>query len=163
VNVSEVDINQINIGQPVILAFDAILGNEYQGEVVEVSPVGVQKQGLVSFEVTIKVVDGDEDVRPGLTASVQIVVDQVKDTLIIPNRAVRWVKGEQVVYVSTSGENANLDSLKKIPVTLGASSDEFTELLDGELDEGDFLVLNPPSTSIFDEMEPGQGPPDSFR
>jgi len=69
VGVSEVDINQIKVGQPVTLAFDAVLGKEYQGEIVEVSPVGVQQQGLVSFEVTIEVIDADIDVRPGLTAA----------------------------------------------------------------------------------------------
>lgn len=167
VAVSEVDINQISVGQPVTLAFDAILGKEYQGEVVSVSPVGILQQGLVSFEVTIKVLDADEEVRPGLTAAVQIVVRQVEDALLIPNRAVRWVNGEQVVYVSTTGEAPTLEDLNRTPVTLGASSDEFSELLEGELGDGDFLVLNPPSVSIFDEMEsgmgsgmgPGMGPP----
>jgi HlyD family secretion protein len=163
VSVSEVDISQISVGQPATLGFDAILGKEYQGEVVDVSPVGVQQQGLVTFEVSIQILDADEDVRSGLTAAVQIVVRQVEDVLIIPNRAVRWVRGEQVVYVSTSGEEATLENLKKVSVTLGASSDEFTELVDGDLAEGDFLVLNPPSVSIFDEMEPGQGPPSAFR
>ena len=163
VNISEVDINQIQVGQPATLNFDAILGQEYQGEVVKVSPVGVQQQGLVSFEVTIKVLDADPEVRPGLTTAVQIVVRQVRDALLIPNRAVRWVNGEQVVYLSPSGKAADLGSLVKVPVSLGASSDEFTELLSGDLDEGDYLVLNPPSVSIFDEMQPGQGPPDGFR
>jgi HlyD family secretion protein len=159
VAVSEVDINQISIGQPTKLAFDAILGKEYQGEVVSVSPVGILQQGLVSFEVTIKVLDADEEVRPGLTAAVQIVVRQVEDALLIPNRAVRWVRGEQVVYVSTAGEAPSLENLKRVPVTLGASSDEFTEILEGDLEDGDYVVLNPPSVSIFDEMEPGMGPP----
>ncbi len=159
VQISEVDISQIKIGQPVTLAFDAILDQEYSGEVVEVSPVGVLQQGLVTFEVTIKILDGDQEVRPGLTASVQIVVRQVEDALLIPNRAVRWVKGEQVVYLSTNGAQAKLEDLKRVPVTLGASSDEFTELLEGEIGEGDFLVLNPPNVSIFETMEGRQGPP----
>ncbi len=159
VAVSEVDINLISIGQPTKLAFDAILGKEYQGEVVSVSPVGILQQGLVSFEVTIKVLDADEEVRPGLTAAIQIVVRQVEDALLIPNRAVRWVRGEQVVYVSTAGEAPSLENLKRVPVTLGASSDEFTEILEGDLEDGDYVVLNPPSVSIFDEMEPGMGPP----
>ncbi|NQS91715.1 MAG: efflux RND transporter periplasmic adaptor subunit [Chloroflexi bacterium] len=158
VGVSEVDINQIKVGQPVLLSFDAVLGEEYQGEVVEVSPIGIQQQGLVSFEVSIQVLDADEDVRPGLTAAVQIVVRQVEGALLIPNRAVRWVKGEQVVYVSTGGATAIIENLKMIPVTLGASSDEFTEVLDGEINEGDFVVLNPPSISFFEEMEPGRPP-----
>ena len=162
VSVSEVDINQIDIGQPVTLEFDAILGKEYQGEVVEVSPVGVQQQGLVSFEVTIQLIDADEDVRPGLTAAVQIVVRQVKDALIIPNRAVRWVKGEQVVYLAADKDNITEASLEIVSVTLGASSDDFSELIDGEIKEGDLVILNPPSISIFDEMEPGGGPPRGF-
>jgi HlyD family secretion protein len=163
VSVSEVDINQIVIGQPTTLDFDAILGKEYQGEVITVSPVGVLQQGLVSFEVTIEVLDADEEVRPGLTAAVQIVVRQVENALLIPNRAVRWVSGEQVIYVSTAGEDATPLTLKRVPLTLGASSDEFSELIEGDLKEGDYVILNPPSISIFDEMEPGQGPPSGFR
>jgi len=49
-----------------------------------------------------------------------------------------------------------------ILITLGASSDEFSELIEGEIVEGDLIVLNPPSISIFEEMEPGQGPPRGF-
>jgi HlyD family secretion protein len=162
VSVSEVDINQIAVGQPVTLEFDAILGREYQGEVIEVSPVGVQQQGLVSFEVTIKLIDADEEVRPGLTAAVQIVVRQVKDALLIPNRAVRWVKGEQVIYLASDKDNITETNLEIIPVTLGASSDEFSELIEGDIKEGDLVILNPPSISIFDEMEPGDGPPRNF-
>lgn len=162
VSVSEVDINQIEVGQPVILEFDAILGKEYQGDVAEVSPVGVQQQGLVSFEVTIQIANADEEVRSGLTSAVQIVVRQVEDALLVPNRAVRWVRGEQVVYLATAGKNSTEADLTMIPVTLGASSDEFSELIDGELEEGDLIILNPPSVSIFDEMEPGQGPPSGF-
>ena len=163
VGVSEVDINQIQVGQPVILVFDAIQGEEYQGEVIEVSPVGVLQQGLVSFQVSIRVTDADEAVRPGLTAAVQIVIRQVEDALVIPNRAVRWVKGQQVVYLSTAGETPTTADLEIVPVTVGASSDEFTELIEGDIREGDYIVLNPPSVNIFDEIEPGQGPPSQFR
>ena len=162
VGVSEVDINQIDVGQPVTLSFDAVLGKEYQGEVIEVSPVGIQQQGLVSFDVTIELLDADEDVRPGLTAAVEVVVRQVENALLVPNRAVRWVRGEQVVYLADAGENINPSNLKMVPVTLGASSDEFSELIDGEIKDGDLVVLNPPSISIFEEMEPGQGPPQGF-
>jgi HlyD family secretion protein len=163
VSISEVDINLIDDGQPAVLSFDAILGKEYQGDVVKVSPVGEQQQGLVTFEVTIELLDADEEVRPGLTAAVQIVVRQVEDALLIPNRAVRWVSGEQVVYLSPDGAEAVAANLVKVPVTLGASSDEFSELLKGEIKEGDYVVLNPPSVSIFDEVQPGDGPPAAFR
>jgi len=155
VGVSEIDINQISAGQPVTLSFDAVLGKEYQGEIVEVSPVGVKLQGLVSFKVTIELLDADEDVRPGLTAAVSIVVRQVEDALLVPNRAVRWVKGEQVVYLATDADNVIASNLTMVPVTLGASSDEFSEVLGGDINVGDLVVLNPPSSSFFDEMGPG--------
>jgi HlyD family secretion protein len=158
VAVSEVDINQIQVGQMVILDFDAIQGKEYQGEVIEVSPVGIQQQGLVSFQVSIRVTNADEEVKPGLTAAVQIVVRQVEDVLIVPNRAVRWVNGEQVIYISPDGENAVMENLVRTPIVLGSSSDEYTEILEGEIQEDDFIVLNPPSVSIFEEME-RRGPP----
>ncbi len=157
VGVSEIDINQIGVGQPVTLSFDAVLGKEYQGAVVEVSPVGVKEQGLVSFEITIELIDADEDVRPGLTAAVAIVVRQVEDALLIPNRAVRWVKGEQVVYLATDPNNVNVENLLMVPVTLGASSDEFSEVLGGDISAGDLVVFNPPSSINFEEMGPGSG------
>ena len=159
VNVSEVDIAKIDVDQPVKLEFDAILGKEYNGKVVEVSPVGIQAQGLVTFEVTIQITDADEDVRPGLTAAVQIVVSQVEDALLVANRSVRWVQGVQVVYLSQSGENATMESLVRIPVTLGASSEDFSELLAGDIEEGDYIVLNPPSVNPFENIQPGDGPP----
>ncbi len=72
---------------------------------------------------------------------------------------VRWVRGEQVVYLATDPDNVNTENLLMVPVTLGASSDEFSEVLDGDISAGDLVVFNPPSVNIFDEMEPGQGPP----
>jgi HlyD family secretion protein len=162
VGVSEVDINQIGVGQPVTLEFDAALGKEYQGEITKVSPVGIQEQGLVSFQVSVRLIDADEDVSPGMTAAVAVVVSQIEEALLVPNRSVRWVSGEQVVYLAADKENINESTLKKVNVTLGASSNEFTEVLEGEISEGDLVILNPPSVSIFDEMEPGQGPPGGF-
>jgi HlyD family secretion protein len=118
---------------------------------------------LVSFEVTIKILAPDQQVLPGLTAAVQIIVRQVEDAILIPNRAVRWVKGEQVVYVAKNPDNIIESNLDRIPVTIGASADEFSELLEGEIELGDLLILNPPSLSIFEEAEPGDGPPEAFR
>ena len=116
---------------------------------------------MVTFEVTIQILDADEEVLPGLTAAVQIVVNQVEDVLLIPNRAVRWVSGQQIVYVSPDGANADVEDLVRVPVTLGSSSDEYAELLEGDLEEGDYIVLNPPSVSPFEDMQMGDGPPEA--
>ena len=153
VDISEIDINRVSIGQPVELSFDAILNNEYQGEVVEVSPVGVLQQGVVNFTATIELMDPDDDVLPGMTAAVNIVVNQLENVLVVPNRAVRVLDGERVVYVL--GEEGELEPIE---ITLGASSEVVSEVVAGDLSVGDTVVLNPP-TDFFSGGPPGGGGP----
>jgi HlyD family secretion protein len=138
VSVSEVDINNIQVGQPVTLSFDAIQDKQYQGVISQVSPVGDVLQGVVNFEVTVELTDPDEAVKPGMTAAVNIIVDQITDALLVPNRAVRVVNGKQVVYLLNNGQ------LVETPVTLGASSDTQSQVISGTLQVGDQVVLNPP-------------------
>jgi HlyD family secretion protein len=138
-DVSEVDINRVFVGQEVSLFFDAILGNDYVGEVISVSPVGEITGGIVNFKVSIEVTDPDEFVKPGMTAAVNIVVSEIENVLIVPNRAVRVVDGERVVYVvSDSGPEA-------ITIELGSNSDFYSEVISGDLNEGDEIIMNPPA------------------
>jgi HlyD family secretion protein len=154
--VSEVDINQIKEGQEVTMSFDAILAKEYHGEVVEVALVGNNIAGVVNFIVTIELLDADAEVRPGMTSAVNIVIEQIDEALLIPNRAVRVVDGERVVYILENGQ------LKPIQVTLGSSSDLYSEIIDGDLESGDSVVLNPPSM-LFQQGGPmGGGPGGGF-
>ncbi len=138
VQVSEVDINSISIGQPATLSFDAISGETYHGEVVEVSQAGDVVSGAVNFTVTVRLSDADARVKPGMTTAVNIIVQQVKDQLLVPNRAIRLVDGKRVVYVLKNGQP------QKVVVTLGPSSDTMSVVLEGDVKEGDRVVLNPP-------------------
>jgi len=154
--VSEVDINQIKEGQEVTMSFDAILAKEYHGEVVEVALVGNNVAGVVNFTVTIELLDADNEVRPGMTSAVNIVIQQIDEAVLIPNRAVRVVDGERVVYILENGQ------LKPVSITLGSSSDLYSEIIDGELKPGDTIVLNPPSM-LFQQGGPmGGGPGGGF-
>ena len=147
VDVSEVDINSVMVGQPAILTFDAILGKEYHGQVVEVAQVGTDDQGVVNFKVTVELTDADEQVKPGMTAAVNIVVEEIQDVVLVPNRAVRLVDGERVVYLLIEGEAVKKD------VRLGSSSDIQSVVLVGDVKEGDLVILNPPTN----EFGPGGG------
>lgn len=138
VEVSEVDINSVSIGQPVTLSFDAILGKEYHGEVVEVAQTGTVVQGVVNFKVTVELTDADQDVKPGMTAGVNIVVKEMQDVVLVPNRAVRLVDGERVVYLLVDGQSVMTD------ISLGASSDTVSVVAGGDVKEGDTVILNPP-------------------
>lgn len=138
VKVSEVDINSVSVGQPVTLTFDAILGKEYHGEVVEVAQAGAVEQGVVNFTITVELTDADSLVKPGMTAAVNIVVQETQDVLLVQNRAVRLVDGERVVYVLEEGEPV------KKEIQLGSSSDTMSVLVSGDVKEGDVIILNPP-------------------
>jgi HlyD family secretion protein len=136
-SVSELDINQVHPGQKVTLAFDSIIGQEYNGTVVEVASFGEILQGVVNFNVTVEVTDADQQVRPGMTAAVEITISELSDVLLVPNRAVRSIDGERVVYVMKDGVP------EAVPLTLGKSSDLMSEVLGGDVKEGDQVVLNP--------------------
>ncbi|MBT3337401.1 MAG: efflux RND transporter periplasmic adaptor subunit [Anaerolineae bacterium] len=148
VELSEIDINSVVLGQAVSLSFDAILDQEYAGKVVEVGQVGSEVQGAVNFEVTVELTNADELVRPGMTAAVNIVVKEIKDTILIPNRAVRLVDGKRVVYLLKDGFP------EMVEIRLGASADAMSVLASSALEEGDLVILNPPSS-----FEMGGGPP----
>ncbi len=147
VQVSEVDINSVAVGQPATLTLDAIPNKTYAGEVTEVSQAGETSSGAVNFTATVKLTDADAAVKPGMTVAVNIVVKEVKDQIVIPNRAVRLVNGERIVYVLENGQ------AKRVPVALGASSDTQSVVTGGGLKIGDLLILNPPTL-----FEGGGGP-----
>jgi HlyD family secretion protein len=140
VEVSEIDINSIAPKQTVEVSFDAIQGKTYQGKVVEVGQVGTVVQGAVNFTVTVELTDIDAAVKPGMTAAVTIFVKEVKDVLLVPNRAVRVVDGQRVVYILKD----NVPTPVKI--RLGSTSDTDSEVVGGDLKLGDLIVLNPPAT-----------------
>ncbi len=168
INVSEIDINLVQPGQSVVLTFDAILAKEYHGTVVEVATVGTETQGVTSFQVTVELVDADEEVRPEMTSAVDIITSEVDNVLLVPNRAIRLLDGERVIYILTESpkkladalnrnsdglpifraEQSPLNAIEPIPVTLGASSALYSEVISSDLKEGDLVVLNPPADSI---------------
>jgi len=148
VELSEVDINSVTVGQPVTLSFDAILGKEYQGQVIKVSQAGTIVGGVVNFTVTVELTDADELVKPGMTAAVNIVVEEIKDAVLVPNRAVRLVDGDRVVFVMGAEGKP-----EKVEIRLGSSSDIMSVVIGGNLKEGDQIILNPTADLT------GSGPP----
>ena len=140
VQVSEVDINTVQVGQPVTLTFDAVAGKTYHGKVEEVDQDGNAVQGAVNFTVTVVLTDPDASVKPGMTATVSIIVKQLSNVLLVPDRAVRLVKNQHVVYVLQNGQP------QMVKITLGASSDTQSEVASGDLKVGDAIILNPLSS-----------------
>ena len=144
--ISEVDINSVAIGQPVKITFDAVQDKTYNGFVTSVDLSGHKNQGAVDFTVTVTLADADELVKPGMTAAVTVTTKEASDVLLVPNRAVRVVNGQRVVYILKN------DQPVEISVRLGTVADTNSEVVGGDLKEGDLIILNPSSSA-----ETGQG------
>lgn len=153
VQVSEVDINSVQPEQPVILTFDAISGATYNGKVIQVAQAGEDVQGAVKFTVTVELTDADANVKPGMTAAVNITVKQLNNVLLVPNRAVRLVDNQRVVYVLVNGK------AQEVKINLGASSDTMSEVASSDLKVGDPIILNPPSNLFTNPNNGGGGGP----
>jgi HlyD family secretion protein len=139
--ISEVDINNITIGQPVTISFDAVQGKTYNGQVSKISQAGSSTGSGVNFTVTVQLTDIDEMIKPGMTAAVNITVREVKDALIVQNRAVRQLNGKRVVYILKDQKSVAVE------IRLGATADTTSEVVGGDLKEGDLVILNPPSAN----------------
>jgi HlyD family secretion protein len=151
VEIPEVDIDRIQLGQDVSLTFDAVPNNLYAGVVTDVGRVGTSVQGVVNFGVEVEVLKPDASIKPGMTAAVNIIVSQIDNVLLVPNRAVRVQDGKRVVFVMRAGVPTTVE------ITLGSSSDSDSEVVGGDLKVGDVIVLNPPL--IFSQ----NGPPGFVR
>jgi HlyD family secretion protein len=141
VQVSEVDINSVEVGQDATLTFDAVLGRAepYHGKVIQVSQAGDTIQGVVNFTVTVELIDADELVKPGMTAAVNIVINEQNDVLLIPNRAVRLVNTERAIYLLVNNQP------QLVKIQLGSTDGTNSVLVSGDVKEGDPIILNPPS------------------
>jgi RND family efflux transporter MFP subunit len=139
--ISEVDLPSLEVGQPAMLEFDAVADKEYTGQVTEIGMIGAVSQGVVNYPVTVRIDDADESIRPGMTASVTIVVDQVDDALLVPNKAIRTSSGQRTVTVLFEGQQIN------VPVTVGLVGDSLSEVTGDQLREGDTVVINGSTSS----------------
>ena len=155
VQISEVDIPLVAIDQPAELVFDAYFNDTFTGTVIRISPVGTAVQGVVEYDVRIQM-DDDTDgrIKPGMTAAVNIIVEEKDDVFVVPNDAIVMIDGEENVFVKRDGMYV------AVPVSLGGYSDSYSEVLSADIEVGEEIILNPPD-SLTGDM-PFSGPPSGF-
>jgi HlyD family secretion protein len=141
VQVDEVDMNHVQVGQQAILTFDAIPNQQYTGKVTQIGVDGVSTQGVVNYPVTVQITNPDAAIKPGMTAAVSIVVAQKDNVLLVPNQAIRVAGGQRSVVVLYEGQQI------PVPVTIGLTNDTMSEVTGGQLKEGDTVVINPPAAT----------------
>ena len=146
VSISEVDINSVAVGQKATITFDAISDKEYTGYVSSVADAGSgDDSSMVQFSVWVKVEDADDQVKSGFTAVVSIITSEVEDALLAPYDAVINRDGSYMVVLKD--ETA-------VPVEIGAITDLYIEILSGDIDKGDTVILYESNDGVsIDEIE----------
>jgi len=122
----------VHIGQPATITFDALPGRTFMGTVIQFNP----SADLQSRQFTARVILSNSDnlLKPGMYAHVKLETDRIKDCLCVPREAVQRDKmGASVVVVEKTNK------AKRVPVTTGASDNNFTSIDQG-LNPGDKVV-----------------------
>ena len=150
INVDELQISSISVGQKVQITADAVPDKTYVGTVTRVSMKGTSNSGTTTYPVTIRIDDTD-GLRPGMNANAEIVVAEAKNALVVPNAAV--VRGSYVLVTKDSPSAANADTAMEapegfvyVPVKTGVSDDDYTQIVSG-IQEGDTIGYDPSSVS----------------
>jgi len=133
VSVDEVDISQIEMDQKVQITVDAYPDEVFPGKVVYIAPETTISSGLIVVEVKIELEKADPKLKPGFTASADIIVGEAKDVLLLPVEAVNERGGEKFVVVPGEEE----PSFR--PVVTGISDDTNIEIKSG-LKEGEKVL-----------------------
>ncbi len=137
--VDEVDIYKVKVGQEAIVTTDALPGVQLKGKVIFISPVGTSIAGVVEFPVTIAVEPSGIELKGGLSASADIIVESYQNVLLLPSRA---IKGSPGAYYTEVLIDEKKGITEKRPVEIGAQSSGVTEIVSG-LEEGERVVMEP--------------------
>lgn len=150
INVDELQISSISVGQQVQITADAVPDKTYVGTVTRVSMKGASNGGTTTYPVSIRIDDTD-GLRPGMNANAEIVVAKANNALVVPNAAV--VRGSYVLVTKDSPSAANADTTMEapegfvyVPVKTGVSDDDYTQIVSG-IQEGDTIGYDPSSVS----------------
>lgn len=156
-NIDELDIDNVEVGQTVNVTSDAKEGQTFTGVVTKVSVVGTTSGGTTTYPVTVRIDDTD-GLRPGMNVDAEIVLSSADDVLAIPSLAVN--RGDTVLVTSDSPSAANAleqeapEGYAYVQVTTGVSDDSYIEITSG-LQEGDAVAYLRTASSGSDMMMSG--------
>ena len=136
--VDEADIGKVYLGQPARIVVEAFKDRKFYGKVTKISPLGVEKDNVTTFEVRVSIHNPGGELRANMTANAEIVLEEKKNILLVPEAAVVYDRHRQA-FVEVP--DASLPGgRRRVPVKPGISNGVKTELIAG-LKEGDTVIL----------------------
>lgn len=168
VDVDEADVGQVAEGQPAVFTVDAYPNDTFPAGIDEVRFAPSATEGVVTYETVLSVDNSDLRLRPGMTATAEITVDQIEDALLIPNEALRFVPIEpeaddtggfagafvpRIPAAPPSDINLGRGAEKQIwvlrdgaaeaiTVFVGATDGRMTQIVSGDLTEGTEIIID---------------------
>jgi HlyD family secretion protein len=136
--VDESDIGKVYLGQPARIKVESFKDKTFTGKVTKISPMGVEKDNVTTFEVRVSINNPEGVLKAMMTANAEIILEEHKNVLQIPEGSIIYDKDKKA-SVEIPDPKAK-DGKKKIAVNIGISNGAKTELLQG-LKEGDQVVL----------------------
>ena len=147
-SVAEADIGQLRLGQQANFTVDAFHEREFTGTVKQVRLNPTIQQNVVTYNVVVTVANDDGALLPGMTANVRFAVNQKHAVLRAPNAALRYKPTDADADIATTRQPGKpvlyrLENDKLVPVSVrtGIADGSFTEISEGEIKEGDKLVV----------------------
>jgi HlyD family secretion protein len=136
--VDEADIAHVYMGQPARIKVESFRDRYFQGKVTKISPMGVEKDNVTTFEVRVSINNPGGELKAQMTANAEILLDEHKNVLTVPENAV--IYDNQKNTTVEIPDKKQKEGKRKIPVKVGLSNGSVTEIVSG-LNEGDQVVL----------------------
>lgn len=172
VDVDEADVGQVDVGQKATFRVDAFPDMSFPADIRTIRFVSETVSNVVTYMAVLSVENDKLLLRPGMTATADIVVNAIHDTLMVPNAALRYSPPQArasrggggmfglfrpprmgaITAVEPSGAKRTVWALRNgiatsVAVEIGASDGQFTQLLSGDLTEKDSLVTDSSTAS----------------
>ena len=136
--VDESDIGKVYLGQPARIKVESFKDKTFNGKVTKISPMGVEKDNVTTFEVRVSINNPGGELKAAMTANAEIILEEHKNVLQIPEGSILYDKDKKA-SVEIPDERGK-EGKRKIAVNIGISNGAKTEVLGG-LKEGDQVVL----------------------
>ena len=136
--VDEADIAHVYLGQPARIKVESFRDRLFNGKVTKISPMGVEKDNVTTFEVRVSINNPGGELKANMTANAEILMNEHKGVLNVPENAVVY-DGQKNASVQVPDKHQK-DGTRKVPIQVGLSNGSVTEVVSG-LKEGDQVVL----------------------
>jgi HlyD family secretion protein len=136
--VDEADIGRVRLNQPARIRVETFKDRAFNGRVTQISPLGVEKDNVTTFEVKVSIDNPGQELKANMTANAEIVLEEHPNALLIPEAAVTY-DATKAAFVNVVAPGTKTGR-KKTPVKLGVGNGTKVEVLEG-LKVGDKLVL----------------------